>query len=98
MFKGLTDVDAEVKLFCEKFGVKFFFSMFVSSDGQCFASLSYSRLGDNLGGCLFQLKNGRFFRVSVFFQTLMVILLLANPPKSLKNSFLMRKSPIVVFL
>ena len=54
--KGLTDVDAEVKLFCEKFGVRFFFSMFVSSDGQCFASLSYSRLGDNLGDCLFQLK------------------------------------------
>ena len=66
--KGLTDNDAELKVFCEKFGVRFYFSSFVSSDGQCCASLLYSRQGDSLGDCLFQLKDGRFFRVSISFK------------------------------
>ena len=44
----------------------FFFSRFKNS-GQCFASLSYSRIGNNLGDCLFQLADERFFRVETYF-------------------------------
>ena len=91
--KGLTDVDAEVKLFCEKFGVKFFFSRFVSSDGQCFASLSYSRLGDNLGDCLFQLKDGRFFRVTVFFSNSDGNFAVGKSAKVVKELFFDEKMP-----
>ena len=32
----------------------------------CFASLSYSRLNNNLGECVIQLSDGRFFRVSTY--------------------------------
>ena len=64
--KGLTVVDDEVKLFCKNENADFFFSRFKNS-GQCFASLSYSRIGNNLGDCLFQLADERFFRVETYF-------------------------------
>ena len=65
--KGLTVVDDKVKTFCQEKNVDFFFSRFKNFSGQCFASISYSRIGNNLGDCLFQLSDGRFFRVETYF-------------------------------
>ena len=65
--KGLTVIENAIKLFCEDYNVSHFLSRFVSRSGICFCSLSYSRIGDNLGDCVFQLKDGRFFRVNTYF-------------------------------
>ena len=53
-----------LKIFVEK--TLSFFSRYIS-EGKCFASLSYSRIGNNLSECVFQLKDLRFFRVDSFF-------------------------------
>ena len=65
--KGLTVVDDKIKTFCREKNVDFFFSRFKNFSGQCFASISYSRIGNNLGDCLFQLTDGRFCRVETYF-------------------------------
>ena len=44
-----------------------FFARFVNSVGKCFSSLSYTRIGNNLGECVFQLSDMRFFRVETYF-------------------------------
>ena len=43
-----------------------FFSRFKNS-GKYFFSLSYSRIENNLGVCIFQLADERFFRVEIYF-------------------------------
>ena len=65
--KGLTSVDNETIKYCQEFHVDFFFSRYINGRGQCFGSLSYTRVGQNLSECIFQLSDGRFFFVRTYF-------------------------------
>ena len=65
--RGLTNVGEDAKAFCSDKNVDFFFARFVNSFGNCFSSVSYSRIGKNLAECLFQLRDWRFFRVETYF-------------------------------
>ena len=60
-------MDTETVQFGQEFNVDFFFFRRTSMGGQCFGSLSYTRLGKNLIECIFQLADGRFFFVRTFF-------------------------------
>ena len=65
--KGLTIVTDDIKKFCQDKNVEFFFSRYVTPYGQCFASLCYSRIGNNFGECILCLSDSRFFRVETYF-------------------------------
>ena len=60
-------MDTETAQFCQEFNVDFFFSRYINGRGQCFGSLSYTRLGKKLSDCIFQLSDGRFFFVRTYF-------------------------------
>ena len=89
--KGLTLVTDDIKKFCQDKNVEFFFSRYVTPYGQCFASLSYSRIGKNLGECILWLSDSRFFRVETYFSNDDGILAVGKAAKYCRESNILGK-------
>ena len=64
--ENFTKMSQEVNVFCHERNAESKFSRFVNDKGKKFCSLSYTRLNDNLGESVVQLKDEKFVQVQCF--------------------------------